>query len=172
VNPAADSRVEAQRSEAVMKRLLAILLAAASLGLAACVGPQGPGPKAQIGAAAGAASGGLIAAAAGGRAEGIIAGVLLGGLLGGAAGNLLDNQDRYYAARAAQRGLEYAPSGSRTGWINPDSGHRGSVTPRRTWQTAQGDSCREFSSEVDIDGWVEEARGIACRQPDGTWRIQ
>lgn len=153
-----------------MKKLLAVLCAA-SLGLVACAGPHGPGPKTQIGAAAGAASGGLIAAAAGGGTEAVLAGVLLGGLLGGAAGNLLDNEDRYYAERAAQHGLEYAPSGSRTEWYNPDSGHSGSVTPSHTWETSQGQPCREFSSEVSIDGWVEEAWGTACRQPDGRWRI-
>lgn len=154
-----------------MKSLLAVL-SAVSLGPAACVGPYGPGPKAQIGAAAGAASGGLIAAAAGGGAEGIIAGVLLGGLLGGAAGNLLDNQDRLHAERAAQYGLEYAPSGTPSEWYNPDSGHHGSLTPRYTWQTAQGQHCREFSTEVSIDGWVEDAWGTACRQPDGSWKIR
>ncbi len=152
-----------------MKKRLASL-AMLGLGLTACVGPYGPGPKAQIGAATGAASGGLIAAAAGGGTEGILAGVLLGGLLGGAVGNVLDNEDRRYAAAAAQHGLEYAPSGTPSDWHNPDSGHYGRVTPRRTWETPYG-YCREFTSEVTIDGWTEEVQGTACRQRDGSWRM-
>ncbi|CAB3758318.1 hypothetical protein [Paraburkholderia solisilvae] len=32
--------------------------------------------------------------------------------------------------------------------------------------------CREVSGDADIDGQQQPIRGIACRQPDGTWRIQ
>jgi surface antigen len=31
--------------------------------------------------------------------------------------------------------------------------------------------CREFSQRVFIDGRRETAYGVACRQPDGGWRI-
>ena len=152
-----------------MKKLIASLTLLC-VCLTACVGPYGPGPKTQIGAATGAAAGGLLASAAGGGGEGVLAGVLLGGLLGGIVGNVLDNEDRRYAAHAAQHGLEYAPSGIPSEWHNPDSGHSGSVTPTHTYETAYG-YCREFSSEVTIDGWSEEAYGTACRQPDGSWKI-
>lgn len=150
-----------------MKRLVSLALAVSLL--TACVGPYGP--KTQLGAATGAASGGLIAAAAGGPTEAVIASVLLGGLLGGAFGNLLDNEDRRYAERTAQYGLEHTPSGTTSQWDNPDSGHSGSFTPTQTWQTASGEYCREFTTEVTIDGWPESAYGTACRMPDGSWRI-
>lgn len=161
------------------KRLkLCSVLAALVAGLLACAGPGGPygqgpyiGPKATLGAAGAAAAGGLIGAAAGGGPEGIVAGALLGGLLGGALGSVLDHQDRRYAYRAAHDGLEYAPSGAPTDWYNPDSGHTGSLTPTRTWQRPDGAYCREFLSDVTIDGWKERAYGTACRQPDGSWRI-
>lgn len=32
--------------------------------------------------------------------------------------------------------------------------------------------CREFQKRIIIDGRPEKAFGIACRQPDGTWKLQ
>jgi surface antigen len=142
-----------------------------TFGLIACVGPAAPGPKTTVGAATGAAAGGLVGAAASGGPEGIIAGVLLGGLLGGAVGNALDNADREYARRNAQYSLESAPTGSSTEWRNPDSGHSGSTTPTRTYQTASGTYCREFQRGIIVGGRVEEGYGTACRQPDGSWKV-
>jgi surface antigen len=120
---------------------------------------------------AGAAGGGLLGAAAGdGGAEAIAAGVLLGGLLGGALGDALDQSDRRYAATSFDRGLEYRPSGRPSTWHNPDSGHSGSLTPVRTYRDEYG-YCREFVQTVTVEGRTEQAHGIACRQPDGTWRV-
>jgi hypothetical protein len=31
--------------------------------------------------------------------------------------------------------------------------------------------CREFRSTVIVDGQVRVSHGLACRRPDGTWRI-
>ncbi len=155
------------------RKTLALALALAVALLAGCAHPYGYryGPKAQVGALGGAASGGLIAAAASGRPEAVVAGVLLGGLLGGAIGDALDQRDRAFAARTAQYGLEFTPSGTPSHWRNPDSGHEGSFTPTRTYQTARGTYCREYQTEVVIDGWPERAYGTACRQPDGSWQI-
>jgi surface antigen len=154
-------RTRAQRAAAC--------LVALALPLAAC---ETMGPKTGIGAATGAAAGGLIGAAAdGGRGEAIIAGVLLGGLLGGALGNALDQQDRLYMSEATQDGLEGSRTGYETEWHNPDSGHYGSVTPTRTWQTASGEYCREYQQTVTIGGRSEQAFGEACREPDGSWRV-
>jgi len=128
-------------------------------------------PKASIGALGGAAFGGLIAAAAGGGGA-AIAGALIGGaLLGGFAGNALDQRDKRLAAEAQPRALETAPSGKPVAWTNPDSGHTGTVTPVRTYQSG-GTYCREFRSNVTIDGKPDKAYGTACRQPDGSWKVQ
>ena len=32
--------------------------------------------------------------------------------------------------------------------------------------------CREFQKQIIIDGRTEQAYGVACRQPDGTWKLQ
>lgn len=129
------------------------------------------GTKTAIGGLGGAAAGGLLGAAAGGGGAGIAAGVLLGGLLGGAVGNLLDQRDRRMAAEATHKALETAPSGTSTTWRNPDSGNTGTVTPKRTYQNASGQYCREYTQTVTIGGRPQQSYGTACRQPDGSWRV-
>lgn len=128
-------------------------------------------PKTAIGGFGGAATGGLIAAAAGGGGAGIAAGVIGGALLGGLVGNMLDSRDKEMQAKAASQALEKAPSGQPVVWQNPDNGHAGTVTPTRTYQTAQGTYCREYQQTVTIDGKKENSYGTACRQPDGSWKI-
>lgn len=128
-------------------------------------------PKTSVGALGGAAFGGLIAAGAGASAPAIAGAVIGGALLGGLVGNMLDERDRRLQAEAAQRALESAPSGRGVAWNNPDSGHYGTVTPTRTYQSA-GTYCREYQQTVTIDGKSERAHGTACRQADGSWRIQ
>ncbi len=129
-------------------------------------------PKTTMGGMLGAASGGLIAAAAGGGAAGIIGGVLLGGLVGGAIGNALDQKDKEMAAQAAQRAFENSRIGESSAWKNPDSGNSGSITPTRTYQAPSGQYCREYQQDIVIGGEVNKSHGTACRQPDGSWRIQ
>jgi surface antigen len=128
-------------------------------------------PKATGGAALGAAGGGLIAAAAGGGAAGIVGGVLLGGLLGGAIGNALDQRDKQLAYQRQQATLESVPTGQTGTWRNPDTGHYGSYTPTKTYETSSGQYCREYQEKVVIDGKTHSAYGTACRQPDGSWKI-
>jgi len=128
-------------------------------------------PKTTVGAVGGAALGGLIAAAVGGNAAAIAASAVGGALLGGVIGNMLDERDKRLEAEAAQKALETAPTGSPVAWQNPDSGHSGSVTPVKTYQTASGGYCREYQQTVTIDGKQEKAHGTACRQPDGSWKI-
>jgi surface antigen len=128
-------------------------------------------PKTTIGAAGGGMVGGLIAAAAGGNPAAIAASVIGGILIGGAVGNLLDQRDKQMAAEAAHRAMETAPTGQSVAWKNPDSGHAGTVTPTKTYQTSGGTYCREYQTTVVIDGKQERANGTACRQPDGSWRV-
>src|SRR5499426_2110899 len=108
-------------------------------------------PKTAIGGLGGAAFGGLIAAAAGGGGAAIAGAVIGGALLGGLAGNMLDQRDKRMAAEAQQKALESAPTGTPVAWNNPDSGHSGSITPTKTYQSG-GTYCREFQSDVIIDG--------------------
>ena len=152
--------------EPVLRRI-ALLICCAVLAISC----SNVGPKAVVGAATGAAAGGLIGAAAGGGAEGIAAGVLLGGLAGGAIGDALDQRDREMAQQSKQYALESNGAGQASSWQNPDSGHSGSFTPTRTYQTGQGQFCREYQQTVVVGGESQDAYGTACRQPDGSWRV-
>src|SRR2546427_5591558 len=128
-------------------------------------------PKAAIGGLGGAAFGGLIAAAAGGGGAAIAGAVIGGALLGGLAGNALDQRGKPLAAQAQQRALESGPTGKARPWTNPDTGHSGTVTPTRTYHSGNG-YCREVQNDVIIGGQSGKAYGTACRQPDGSWKIQ
>jgi surface antigen len=46
----------------------------------------------------------------------------------------------------------------------------GSVEPGNPYQTASG-ICRDYTHTISISGRKETARGIACRNSDGSWRI-
>jgi surface antigen len=73
--------------------------------------------------------------------------------------------------QSTQQALATLPTGQAVQWRNPDTGHFGTVTPMRTTTRPDEQYCREFQQTITVSGRTEEAFGIACRQPDGTWRI-
>jgi surface antigen len=154
-------------------RFTKAVAAAAALAFlsAGCASIQ-ENPKSTIGGLGGAAAGGLIAAGAGGNTAAIVGGVLLGGLLGGAVGNALDQRDKELHMREAQLALESSRTGQVSTWSNPDSGNSGSFTPTRTYQEPSGRYCREYTEEIWVAGERQQAYGTACREPDGSWRVQ
>lgn len=145
---------------------------AASLLLAGCEGGQ-QGQKQTVGGLAGAALGGLLGAQFGGG-RGKLAttglGVLLGALAGSEIGRTMDEVDRMKADQAAHQATQ-APLGETITWNNPATGNHGSYTPTRDGTSARGEYCREYQQTVTVGGRTQDAYGIACRQPDGTWRL-
>jgi surface antigen len=129
-------------------------------------------PKAVLGTVLGAGAGAGIAAAAGAGGGWIAGAAIMGGLLGGVIGNRLDARDKRMASEAAQRAFENNRTGQTSVWSNPDSGHSGTVTPTRTVQLANGQYCREYKQTITVGGDQHQAYGTACRQADGTWKIQ
>lgn len=166
-----------------MKKLIS-LLAVASLTLASCAPQYGPDAnngvggtginKEQIGMVAG-ALGGAFAAKDVGKGKGnvlaIAGGTILGGLIGGSIGKSLDRADMAYANSSTQNALEQTSSGVTSKWVNPDSGNSGTITPVRTYQSNNGQYCREFNQTIMVGGQSQKAFGTACRQPDGSWKI-
>jgi surface antigen len=73
--------------------------------------------------------------------------------------------------QATYRALEAGPSGHPARWINPDSGHYGSVVPQPAFQQG-GLQCREYTQTINVGGRTEQAYGTACRQQDGSWQIR
>ena len=123
-----------------------------------------------IGAGLGALAGSQIGSGKGQLAA-VAIGALGGAYLGSELGKSLDKADKAYAKQNAQNSLEYNQTGQSSGWRNPDSGNRGTITPVRTYQTAVGENCREFETTIFVGGKQETGTGRACRQPDGTWKI-
>ena len=124
---------------------------------------------------AGAALGGFLGSQIGGgtgRLVAVGAGVLIGGLIGGNIGKQLDEKDRLEAQRTTQSALESSRAGQTVAWTNPDSGNSGTITPTKTYQKSGAEYCREYQQTVTIGGKTEDAHGTACRQPDGSWRVQ
>lgn len=154
-----------------MKRTLLALLVLTMI-LSGCA-PQ-MGPKEGTGTLLGAGTGALLGAQVGKGQGNIVAvaiGTLAGALLGQEIGRSLDSADQMAMERNAQYSLENTRTNQTTTWRNPDSGNYGAITPVETYQTSQGQYCREYLQEVIIDGEPQRAYGTACRQPDGSWQI-
>jgi len=137
------------------------------LPLGAC---QGHSQKEQVGAVLGGALGGVLGSNVGqgqGRTVAIIAGTLAGALLGREMGRYMDQSDE---ARS-QRALEYNRDRQSSSWSNPNTGANFTTTPISTYRDSSGKNCREYQTDIYVDGRREAGHGTACRQPDGSWRI-
>ena len=131
------------------------------------------GSKKFVGTLLGAALGGLAGSQLGkgdGQLAAVAGGTFLGMFLGYEVGAMLDVTDEGCARAAVQR-AGTAPLGTQIAWNNPQTGHRGTVTPVREGHTSSGRYCREYQQSVTVGGRVQEAYGSACRQPDGSWQI-
>ncbi|MFQ5775400.1 MAG: RT0821/Lpp0805 family surface protein [Kiloniellaceae bacterium] len=152
------------------------MLAAAAIALttAACAQNGQYGTKQTVGALGGAALGGWAGSQIGsgtGKLAATAAGVLIGALVGSEIGRTMDEVDKQKAERAYTQATT-APVGQTISWSNPETGNYGSVTPVREGTKETGEYCREFQQTVVVGGQEEQAYGIACRKPDGSWEIQ
>lgn len=155
-----------------LRVILGLTLAAS---LAACAGDPsgyGPGPKENTGTLLGALTGAAIGSQFGGGASGHVAGALIGAAAGGLIGNRIgasmDDEDRRLAYAAEMQALDSGAAGAPVGWRNPANGRYGSVVPGPAYSDA-GRHCRAFTETIYIGGRPQTARGVACRNPDGTW---
>lgn len=123
---------------------------------------------------AGAALGGLFGSQFGegsGKTVATIGGALLGGFAGNQLSTDLNCEDKDRIYQSTQSSLEHKRSGEGITWNNPDSGNRGSVTPTNTFKNEYGQNCRQFQQKIYTNDTPEVASGVACRQPNGRWKI-
>ncbi len=123
---------------------------------------------------AGALIGGLlgnVVGQGGGRTGATIAGVVVGGAVGAALTSNLDCEDRSYAYKTYYDGFNSGRPGSRYEWRNPRNDHRGEFRVGTYYNDPDGFRCANYSQTIYVQGRPREARGRACRQPDGTWAI-
>ena len=130
-------------------------------------------PNQHAGAFAGAVTGGALGAILGGhgagsRIAGAAIGAAAGGLLGSAIGASMDEQDRQAAYAAEMEALEGGAPGAPVGWRSDHTDHYGTIVPGPYYQRGSR-RCREYSHTIYVRGRPEIARGIACRNPDGSW---
>lgn len=127
--------------------------------------------KQDMGTVTGAVAGGLLGSTIGqgrGQVLAIAAGTLAGAYIGGAIGKNMDETDRL----KTQAAIERNKTNQASTWHNPDTGATYTVKPKKTYQRANNQYCREYTMTADIAGKKQQTYGTACRQPDGSWKVQ
>jgi surface antigen len=81
---------------------------------------------------------------------------------------LLDS-DVQFASRTMQSALERAPDGATRSWVNELTGHRGSLTPTRTYVSESGYFCRDYREELAIGTERGTFYQSACRDENARW---
>ena len=144
--------------------LTAILLA---ISLTACETTT----HGQQGEVLGGVIGGVIGSQVGegrGNTAAIIVGTIAGSMIGRHIGESMDDRDRMKTAMV----LNDSRTGEATTWVNPDTGHRYTVKPTRTYAESSG-PCREFQLDANVSGrGSQDVYGTACLQADGSWMVQ
>lgn len=163
-------RADEKGEGSLMKMILAGILVS-TLALSGCATM---GPKEGAGSVVGGVGGAVIGSQFGGgtgRVVGTAVGAIAGMLIGQDIGRSLDRADHLEMQRTAQYSLENSRVDETRTWRNPDSGHSGTFTPKKTYKTERGQDCREYQQTILIGGEEQQAYGTACRQPDGSWKI-
>jgi hypothetical protein len=88
-------------------------------------------------------------------------------------------RDDYAAKPKSDSGRTESAKNTATGaWTDPSMPSKGTVGKSNTSVAASTPTpgvagpCREFEQDVIIDGHREKAHGRACRQVDGSWKLQ
>jgi surface antigen len=81
----------------------------------------------------------------------------------------LADSDVQLASRTMQGALESAPDGSTRSWVNEQTGHRGSLTPTRTYVSDSGHFCREYREELVVGEQSGRFYHAACRDENARW---
>lgn len=157
-------------------RLTALVLAASFM--AGCVSSGGNGPSREtLGALTGAVAGAAVGSAFGegsGKAAAIAGGAIIGGFAGAYIGKSLDDEARSYHDAAWQDAMY---GGRSTNWSVPDGTRRGTINvgkehvSRKYYQNGVPEVrlCRDYVSEIVVDGRRERMKGRACKGGDGFW---
>ena len=138
------------------------------LCIASCT--QQPASNQQVGTIAGGVVGGILGAQFGkgdGQVAAAAAGAIVGGMIGGSVGESMDEVNR---AKMAQV-LETSKTNQAQTWVDPDTHTEYTVKPTKTLYKANT-VCRNYTMSVVIDGKLQTASGVACKDAQGNWQIQ
>lgn len=148
---------------------VALLITVSTLTLVAC-SSNTQRQNTTAGAVAGAVLGGVAGSAIGagtGKLVAIGAGAIAGGLLGGAIGRDMDSVDK----QKIYHTLDHNQKRKSSRWKNKD-GTKYTMTPLTNTIVYKGQRpCRKYRATITNSGERKVERGIACRQPNGTWKV-
>lgn len=119
-----------------------------------------------LGGAAGAAIGSQIGGGRGNTAA-IIGGSILGVIVGGNIGQSMDRVDQGCVGQI----LEHASDGRQIAWTDPNNGGQYQVRPDKPYKNRDGQYCRQYLTNAVIDGYPQQVKSTACRQPNGIWQM-
>jgi surface antigen len=152
-----------------MKKFLVLLIIVPMLSCA-------PGTRTgeTLGALTGIVAGAIIGYQVGGddtaRTIGAGVGMLVGGLAGSQLGRMYDKlnaEEHRVHESAISSTIETSKIGEGNQWYNKETGSSGRVII-----TKEEGYCREYQQTIVIGGKEQQGYGTACRQPDGSWKIQ
>lgn len=151
-----------------MKKSLSIIGATVLVvsSISGCANWQNSDTGTVLGGVAGGALGSQIGSGTGSTIATVV-GTLAGAALGNRVGQHFDRTDRRQFGSA----LESNQTGNTSNWTNPDTNNTYSVTPTNTYQSG-GQPCRNFTMNANVSGQPDKVQGTACRQSDGTWKVQ
>jgi surface antigen len=84
---------------------------------------------------------------------------------------LLHDEDLRRAEAALSTALDPRANGALVAWENPQSGAKGSFTPRGSAYPEDAKICRSFRGEIDRKGETRTLKGTACADKGGEWAI-
>jgi surface antigen len=152
--------------------LIAGLAALPLVGCESVTKETGLGRETQMGALGGAAFGGVVAAIAGANPAWIAASVIMGGVAGGALGNYLgkENSEKHVANNT--NALNTLGAGQTASWNDNATGNSGSTKIDRVFTASNGQTCKAYTETVKTAQRTVTEQATACRQADGTWKVQ
>ncbi|MGH8680570.1 MAG: RT0821/Lpp0805 family surface protein [Burkholderiales bacterium] len=92
------------------------------------------------------------------------------GFLAGGPMARMNPEDLRLLTRNYLDALEKLPDGHTNGWLNAKTGHSGTATPQKTFESA-GRRCRLIEFTNAADGLTGRGEFTFCKQPDGAWKI-
>ncbi len=84
---------------------------------------------------------------------------------------LVHGEDLRRAEAAMATALDPRANGALVAWENPQTGTKGSFTPRGTAYPDDAKICRSFHGEIDRMGDTKTLKGTACADKAGEWSI-
>jgi surface antigen len=156
------------RGKSTMKKIVLIITSLLALmNLQGCSNVSNQ----DMGTLAGGVAGGLLGSQLGGGAGKFLtigAGTLAGAYIGNRLGQNMDENDK----AKLNRTFENNAAGQPAYWTNTNTGASYKVTPTKNVTVHGNRYCREYRSTAEVAGKTQQIYGTACRQPDGSWKIQ